>query len=459
MEEEEESYSEPEGSDFELNEEDRDSSRDDEPMDPERDGGTKYSSTRDREKWIVKLLFTQDGVDKEGNGFYVNMPHPTHHVILTAGHNLDGVRPQALRIYSESPKGPFLTASALYVSAVYAREKRAETDYGVILVKKDPRRPYWGFGFALKRGHDDLLHSELDVYGLKESGDSYQLTTSNGKCVDCLPNQLKYELKTDKGFSGSPVVMPYKDLDTAVAIHTYGGHSKDPGGRGTRINEQVLDEICGWLRIGFYSKTIQASITNKTPLHQRLYLVFTPDSERAVVRLGYSKDHVTKFDILPAYAPPSSYDFPNDFRHVFRLSSKPGQPPPEDRWVLWNADRHTVSLTSNLRGFCAATLLEYKAPKPGQPEMMPDQKFYYVHLEMTNHQGESTELRELRMRAADLTTRDLRMGYFETPEVFFARHKRGKYLFGKIPCKPGAPSKPAPVREELDFNLFRLYSG
>lgn len=220
----------------------------------------------------------------------------------------------------------------------------------------------------------------------------------------------------------------------------------------------MLDEICGWLNIGFYSKAIQASITNKIRLDQRLYLVFIPDSERAVVRLGYDEEHVTKFDILPAYAPPSNYDFPNDFRYVFRVRSGTG-PPPEERWVLWNADRHIVSLTSKLRGFCAATLLEYKAPRPGQPEMRADQKFYYIHLEMTNHQGESTELRELRLRAADLTARDLHMGTLETPEVFFARHKRGKYLFGKIPCKPEAPSKPAAEKEELDFNLFRFFSG
>lgn len=211
------------------------------------------------------------------------------------------------------------------------------------------------------------------------------------------------------------------------------------------------------------------------------------------MRLGYDKEHVTRFDILPAYAPSSNSDFPNDFRHVFRLSPKPNsltkeqplkerppnepplqeQPlkepslkerpleerPLEERWVLWNADRHMVSLTSNLRTFCAATLLEHKAPKPGPTQKKADSKFYYIHLEMTNHHGESTELRELRLSAADLTARDLSMKTFETPEVSFARHKRGKYLFGKIPSKPGAPSKPASEREELHFNLFRLFSG
>ncbi|PTB65480.1 hypothetical protein BBK36DRAFT_1170207 [Trichoderma citrinoviride] len=440
-----------------LDDANMDPGRDDDSTDDEEDEGTRTSSTKDRDKWVVKLQFKQDGEEREGTGFYVNMPHPTNYVILTAGHNLVGVKREDLKISSESPDKPYLKASAIYVSAAYAKKMQEEDDYGVILVPKNPNRPYWGFGFALKRGHDDLLHSSLVLYGIKESDDGYEQTMSNGICVDCMPDQLEYKLDTNKGFSGSPVIMPYKDLDTAVAIHNY-GHNLNEAARGSRINEKMLNEICGWLNIGFFSKAIQASITNKVRLDQRLYLIFIEDSDRAVVRLGYDEESVTKFDILPAYAPPSNYDFPNDFRYTFRLSPKTGSLP-DERWVLWNADRHTVSLTSKLRGFCAATLLEYKAPKPGQPEMRADQKFYYIHLEMTNHQGESTELRELRMRAADLTARDLRMKTFETPEIFFARHKRGKYLFGKIPCKPGAPSKPASEREELDFNLFRFFSG
>ncbi|OTA02193.1 hypothetical protein A9Z42_0025610 [Trichoderma parareesei] len=403
------------------------------------------------------------------------MPHPTDHVILTAGHNLIRVKLDDLEICSGCPNSPPVKASALYFSAAYEKRQQEVDDYGVILVKKDPSRPYRGFGFALKRSHDDLVHNALVVYGLTEFANSYKLTASYGTCVDCMPDQLEYALSTRKGFSGSPVVMPYKDNETAVAIqwHSNYGHNSNDAPRGTRINEKVIDEICRWLNIGFFSKTIQASITNKIPLDQRLYLVFIEDSDHAVVRLGYDEKQITKFDILPAYAPSSNSDFPNDFRYAFRLSPKPEPPPeerppkrrppkkrpPEERWVLWNADRHVVSLTSQLRSFCAATLLEFKAPKPGQREMKPDQKFYYIHLEMTNHQGESTELRELRLRAADLTAGDLRMKTFETPEVFFARHKRGKYLFGKIPCMPGAPSKPAPAREELDFNLFRFFSG
>ncbi|ETS05804.1 hypothetical protein M419DRAFT_72016 [Trichoderma reesei RUT C-30] len=446
------------GSCSQLDAAERDPDRDSEPIDPENEGGTRSFKAQDLEEWIVRLRFTQDGERREGNGFYVNMPHPTHHVILTAGHNINDVKLDDLEICSESPTSPSFKASALYVSAAYVANKQEVDDYGVILVKKDPTRPYRGFGFALKRGHDDLTHNGLVVYGLTESANSYKLTASYGTCVDCMPDQLEYALSTGKGFSGSPVIMPYKDNETAVAIHNY-GHNSNDAPRGTRINEKVIVEICSWLSIGFFNKAIQASITNNIPLDQRLYLVFIPDSDHAVVRLGYDKEHVTRFDILPAYAPSSNSDFPNDFRHVFRLKRPLEERPLEERWVLWNADRHMVSLTSNLRTFCAATLLEHKAPKPGPTQKKADSKFYYIHLEMTNHHGESTELRELRLSAADLTARDLSMKTFETPEVSFARHKRGKYLFGKIPSKPGAPSKPASEREELHFNLFRLFSG
>ncbi|KAL7794332.1 hypothetical protein V8C37DRAFT_415178 [Trichoderma ceciliae] len=462
-------------SDYELDEADRDLSWD-EPINPEEDGGLKFSKFQDRLKWIVRLKFKQDKEMKQGNGFYVNMPHPTHHVILTAGHNLVGVKEGDLDIYP-APKNASSKPPIFYVSDAYKKdptERQAENDYGVILVEKNPKHPHRGFGFALKLGHDALLDENVEVFGYREAesydsesdGDGenqkekpkWKPAASSGKCITCLPNQLMYKVKTEPGFSGSPVIKAYKDRDTAVAIHNYGPKSNDEGSKGTRLNEKVLDEIYGWLKIGYRAKALQSSINNYSPLHERLYLVFIPDSERAMVRLGYDEDLVTKFDILPAYAPPSNYGFPDDFRYVFRLSTKTGAPP-EKRWVLWNASRQTVGLTSSLKGLCAVTLLEDKAPKQGEPEKKGDEKVYYVHVEMTNDRGESTELKELRMRAADLTTADLVMDSLETAEIFFERHKRGKYLFGKIPCMPGIPSKPAPEREELDFNLFRLYSG
>lgn len=105
------------------------------------------------------------------------------------------------------------------------------------------------------------------------------------------------------------------------------------------------------------------------------------------------------------------------------------------------------------------SLLEDKVRKSVELEKSRDEKVYYVHVEMKNDQGESTELKELRMRAADLTESDIVLDSLETSEVFFERHKRGKFLFGKIPCMPTVLNKPAVQREEFDFNLFRFYSG
>ncbi|KAL7952711.1 hypothetical protein V8C34DRAFT_318804 [Trichoderma compactum] len=488
------SDSESYGSEFELDPADRDASRDDD-INPkeEEEAELKLSKTQDRERWIVRLQFKQNGEDREGNGFYVNIPHPTHHVIFTAGHNLVGVKEEDLKIYQTS-KNTNPKPAEFYVSAVYqnkyanergnpkiATQGQEEADFGIILVEKNPRYPYRGFGFALKLGFDVLDQAHFDFIGYKDADDNtgvdddnddndknqisdqrkkekpkWVALTSEGKCTACLANQLEYKMKTEKGFSGAPVIMPHRDRDTAVAIHNY-GPSNGRKSRGTRINEKLLDEVYGWLQIGFYDKALQASMNSRGPLQERLYLVFTPDSNRAVVRLGYDQEIVTKFDILPGYAPPSNYGFPNDFRHAFRLKSTMGKLP-EKRWVLWNAARQTVSLTSSLRDFCFVSLLEEKVRKLVELESI-DQKVYYVHVEMKNDQGESTELKELRMRAADLTESDIVLDSLETPEVIFERHKRGKFLFGKIPCMPTVLNEPAIQREEFDFNLFRFYSG
>ncbi|KKP00158.1 hypothetical protein THAR02_07742 [Trichoderma harzianum] len=481
------SDSESYDSGFELDPGDIDASRDDD-ISPKEVERLKLSKTQDRQRWIVRLLFKQNGEDREGNGFYVNIPHPTHHIILTAGHNLVGVKKEDLKIY-QSSKNTSPDPAEFYVSTVYqkkytdergkpkkATQEQEEADFGVILVKQNFKYPYLGFGFALKLGFDVLDQARFDLTGYKDADDNddnndenqgpdqsnkekpkWDAVTSEGKCTVCLPNQLEYEMETEKGFSGAPVIMPHKAHDTAVAIHNY-GPSSGRRSRGTRINEKLLDEVYGWLQIGFYDKALQASMTSLDPLQERLYLVFTPDSNRAVVRLGYDQEVVTKFDILPAYAPPSNHGFPNDFRYVFRLKPAKGKVP-EKRWVLWNATRQTVSLTSSLRNFCFVSLLEDKVRKSVELEKSRDEKVYYVHVEMENDQGESTELKELRMRAADLTESDIVLDSLETSEVFFERHKRGKFLFGKIPCMPTVLNKPAVQREEFDFNLFRFYSG
>ncbi|KAK4078601.1 uncharacterized protein Triagg1_2932 [Trichoderma aggressivum f. europaeum] len=484
------SDSESYDSGFELDPADRDASWDDD-ISPEEEKRLKLSKIQDRQKWIVRLQFKQNGEDGEGNGFYVNIPHPTHHVIFTAGHNLVGVKMEDLKIYqaSEDAKDTNPKPTEFYVSAVYqkkfadergspkeATQEQEEADFGIILVKKNRKYPYRGFGFALKLGFDVLDQAHFDFIGYKDADDGtgvddndddndetqipdqskiekppWDAFTSEGKCTACRPNQLDYEMETEKGFSGAPVIMPHKNRDTAIAIHNYGRSDNKKISRGTRINEKLLDEVYGWLQIGLYDKALQASRNISGPLQERLYLVFTPDSNHAVVRLGYDQEIVTKFDILPAYAPPSNYGFPNDFRYVFRIKSEVGNPP-EKRWVLWNAARQTVSLTSSLRDFCFVSLLEDKVQK-----IVDLEKIYYIHVEMKNDQGESTELKELRMRAADLTESDIVLDSLETPEVFFERHKRGKFLFGKIPCMPTVPSEPAIQREEFDFNLFRFY--
>lgn len=142
-----------------------------------------------------------------------------------------------------------------YVSAAYqkkytdergtpqeATQEQEEADFGIILVEKKSEYSYIGFGFALKLGFDVLDRAHFDFIGYKDADDNaggddnndddenqapgqsqkeksrWDAVTSEGKCTACLPNQLEYEMETEKGFSGAPVIMPHKDHDTAVAI-------------------------------------------------------------------------------------------------------------------------------------------------------------------------------------------------------------------------------------------------
>lgn len=199
---------------------------------------------------LVGLTYGQKiGEDREGNGFYVNIPHPTYHVILTAGHNLVGVEKGDLKIYQAS-KITNPSPAEFYVSAVYqkkytdkrgnpkkATQEQEDADFGVILVGKDLKYPYLGFGFALKLGFDVLDQARFDLTGYKDADNNdddndenqtpdqskkekskWDAFTSEGNCTACLPNQLEYEMETEKGFSGAPVIMPHRNRDTAVAI-------------------------------------------------------------------------------------------------------------------------------------------------------------------------------------------------------------------------------------------------
>jgi V8-like Glu-specific endopeptidase len=108
-----------------------------------------------------------------------------------------------------------------FISSSYRKKPsstNAENDYGAIVVRKGSDRSPRGFGFALKLGHDDLYHENLNIGGYRLDTRPGKPVTSSGKCISCWDNQLEYEIQTEKGLSGSAVFTGYKGHDTVIAI-------------------------------------------------------------------------------------------------------------------------------------------------------------------------------------------------------------------------------------------------
>lgn len=127
----------------------------------------------------------------------------------------------------------------------------------------------------------------------------------------------------------------------------------------------------------------------------------------------------TSFDILPAYAPPTSADStsPPPPLYVFRFRPPPGWPgdKKKKRWVLWDVVRQGVTLTDTLQDFCF-------------PQIIPDKKNPDVfRIVLDNKQGGPLgQLVELRMQATEITPQDIKLGAVDTPEVSFGKYLRGK---------------------------------
>ncbi|KAL1981988.1 hypothetical protein VTN96DRAFT_1954 [Rasamsonia emersonii] len=273
----------------------------------------------------------------------------------------------------------------------------------------------FGFGFALKLGHDNLRGDDLDVSGYRVDSTPGQPETSAGRCIGCHADQLEYNVLTQQGLSGSPVFMPYKGHETAVAIHNNGPKRRGRGSRGTRLNETVLGEIFRWVGVGYAQKSLKVFNPQAPP--EGLYLRFPPDQEYAWVRLG-AAGLETSFDILPAYAPPTSADStsPPPPLYVFRFRPPPGWPgdKKKKRWVLWDVVRQGVTLTDTLQDFCF-------------PQIIPDKNPDMFRIVLDNKQGGPLgQLVELRMQATKITPQDIKLGAVDTPEVSFGKYLRGK---------------------------------
>ncbi|RFU31367.1 hypothetical protein B7463_g4983, partial [Scytalidium lignicola] len=395
---------------------------------PENIDGLQFTQIQQRNEWIVKLQFEQAGVTSCGTAFYVNIPEAKYHVILTAGHNLvDSTRKRSKNLRILSSVGEAKIEQKLlkiFVSASYEKnpsQSNAENDYGAILISKErsgfgPR----GFGFSLKLGHDNLHGQEMNVSGYRVASEPGQPHESTGVCIRCGENQLKYDVVTEKGFSGSPVFIGYKGYETAIAIHNNGRerHGRGANGsRGSRLNEYVLGEIFSWIDIGYRSKWLKVS-QPKAVHGKGLYLRFPPDEEHGWVRLGH-KGLETSFDVIPACAPTST--MPNShMNYVFRFNPPRGWPrPKKEKWVLWDVVKQCVYLTSTLQEYCFPRIIWDKKNTDAFRIVLPDHQ-------ITNAQGAMGGLVEFRMQATEIIEEDIEMGVVDTPEVSFEKYLKGK---------------------------------
>ncbi|PWY74493.1 hypothetical protein BO94DRAFT_589175 [Aspergillus sclerotioniger CBS 115572] len=357
----------------------------------EESWGLKKARTQDREDWVVRLKFKQDGEpdEKVGTGFFLNIPGAEWYVILTAGHNLvdkSGHPSKDLIIERHKHKYPIEPLDIPpFVCPLYHRERGEQGpdhDYGVILVRrqfetnKNLRKALdldLGFGFALNLAYENLESKTLELTGFfpheeDKTGRKVQskeqelepLSTSSGECRIARESHLEYDITTDKGLSGSPVFMPYNGHETVVAVHNNGPARRGKGSTGARINATVLKQIFEWANLSQHHKALKAASDKSEP--DPLYLHFPPYEDLAWVHWG-KEGMNTAFDVFPAYAPTPLVDV--SMLHVFQHVPPPDWPEArkDQQWVLWDVMAKGVTLTDTLQQFCFVELKQSKKGK------------------------------------------------------------------------------------------------
>lgn len=198
---------------------------------------------------------------------------------------------------------------------------------------------------------------------------------------------------------------------------------------GTRLNETVLEEILGWVKVGHQSKSLKGSDA-RLPPGQGLYLRFPPKQTYAWVQVD-NKNLNTSFDVIPAYAPSANNTNQNLF--AFRLRPPTDEPQAtKAKWVYWDVARNRVTLVDNVEEMCCARLVEHKKEK-GQFRIVLDVKLEVI-----------PQLMELRIQAKDLTSMDREMGQYDIPGVSFEKHYNNK------------PAGKKTSYERMEYNDFRL---
>ncbi|KAK6329888.1 hypothetical protein TWF718_003315 [Orbilia javanica] len=403
---------------------------------PDVAGDFQLAEVSRRNEWIVKLKFQQDGNAHTGTGFYLNIPEAAFNVIVTAGHNLisgEKSESKGLKVLKPSKesaeKEEEEEISKIFISKSYKDNPTSDNainDYGVILTKKaEGVNTAKGFGFSLKLGHEQLKGRPLEVSGYRVGSVAGKPIVSSGNCVRSRPGQIEYKVETEPGLSGSPVYLPFKGHEVAVAIH----HGKKRYAIGTQIDERVLCDILHFAGVGYKGKSLK--VEHKDAHKLGMYLRFSEHREFGKVRLG-SDGLDTTFDIFPGYSPASSGGCQESL-YIFRFNHPKDWPErrKDEKWVLWDVACHTVALKKHVQEFCFVKIVK--------KNKRPDSTFNVV-LPIT-----AEVLLELRMQANEITEEDIELGIRETSEISFEKHAKNM------------PIKKNPIKGKTDqFKDFRF---
>ena len=131
--------------------------------------------------------------------------------------------------------------------------------------------------------------------------------------------------------------------DSLTSFSNHGQRSRrGHGSRGTRLNEQVFRQIYAWTGTGYMSKSLKVSHPDAPT--SGVYFQFQKDNPEIWISVGPGSN-LTKFDLLPAYAPPST-DRKSRPLYALYLVSPVGSN--LGRWVIWNRKAENALLKERL---------------------------------------------------------------------------------------------------------------
>lgn len=147
---------------------------------------------------------------------------------------------------STSPYGS-CTARTLFTVNGWANGGLQEYDYGAIKLNCTVGNTTGWFGYFDQAGSHDGQQAIIAGYPGDMGGDT--MWTMTGTITGTLPRRLTYTLDTAAGQSGAPVWTnnhPNCQGSCVRAIHTYGVGGDDTINSGTRIIQEVANNLTAW---------------------------------------------------------------------------------------------------------------------------------------------------------------------------------------------------------------------